>query len=84
MGTFCADAGLVRVMLLDEAVRYNPDYWCDIVSHPHALTIIRDFCGMVQFVVEVEDGNPCVEVVGNGFNRVTGDPINFRSRQTGL
>lgn len=84
MGTFCTIAGTVSIMLLDESVRYNPHYWYDIVYHPHALTIIRDFCGMVQIVVKEEDGNPCVEVVGNGINRVTGEPINFRSRQTGF
>ena len=84
MGTFCTIAGTVSVMLLDEAVRYNPHYLHDIVSQPHESTIVANFCGMVQIVVKEEGGNPFVEVVGNGFNRVTGDPINFRSRQTGL
>lgn len=84
LGTFCADAGIVSVMLLDEAVHYNPDYRRDIVTHPHASTIVANFCGMVQIVVKEKDGNPCVEVVGNGINRVTGEPINFRSRQTGF
>lgn len=84
MGTFCTIAGTVSVMLLDEAVRYNPHYLHDIVSHPHASTIVANFCGMVQIVVKEEEGNPCIEVVGHGINIVTGEPINFRSRQTGL
>ena len=61
---------------------------------------IHDFKGTVQFVVEREEGvydedteyhkkgekweDYSVHVVGHGVNKRTGEPINFRSTQTGL
>lgn len=99
IGEFCADAGLVSVFLLDEILKYNPDY-DDHIKNKCASTWIRDFKGTVQFVVvhtegiyeSTTDWHPAgekwedfsVEVVGHGINKVTGEPINFVGKQTGF
>lgn len=99
IGEFCADAGLVSVFLLEEIIKYNPSY-NDPVERPHTATLIKDFYGTVQFVVKEdkytlnEDCGTykkgdvmydyCVEVVGHGINKVTGEPINFIGTQTGM
>lgn len=99
IGEFCADAGLVSVFLLDEVLKYNPDFDYH-KERDWTTTLIPDFKGTVQFVVEHEEGvyeEDCeywkagdkwedysVHVVGHGINKKTGEPINFRSTQTGL
>lgn len=99
IGEFCADAGLVSVFLLDEVLKYNPDFDYH-KERPWTTTLIPDFKGIVQFVVEHEEGvyeedsefwragdkweDDSVHVVGHGINQKTGEPINFRSTQTGL
>lgn len=99
IGEFCADAGLVSVFLLDEVLKYNPDF--DYHKERDWTTaLISDFKGTVQFVVEHEEGvheedsdywragdkweDYSVHVVGHGINKRTGESINFRSTQTGL
>lgn len=99
LGKFCADAGLVSVFDLSEVLKYNPDFdyhkeklW--------TTTWIKDFKGTVQFIVEREEGEYkadseyhkrgekweyyFVKVVGHGVNKVTGEPINFITMQTGF
>ena len=99
IGRFCADAGLVSVMLLDEVLKYNPDYDCNKETE-YAATIIRNFKGTIQFVVKHIDGyyeettnyhkkgdyweEYNLEVVGHGINKVSGKPINFVGKQTGF
>lgn len=82
LGYFCADAGLVSVFLLDEVLKYNPRY--DVSKSRHSATIIKDFKGKIKFTITkskvYDDYN--VHVVGHGINKVTGEPINFSSRQT--
>ena len=99
IGEFCADAGMVSVFLLDEVLKYNPDF----DYHTERLwttTLIKDFKGTVQFIVKHEEGiyedttewhtkgdkweDYSVEVVGHGINKITGEPINFVGTQTGL
>ena len=99
IGEFCADAGLVSVFLLDEVLKYNPDF--DYHKEKDwTTTLIPDFKGTVQFVVEHQEGvyedtteyhkagdkweDYSVHVIGHGINKKTGEPINFRSAQTGL
>ena len=72
IGQFCADAGMVGVFLLDEVLRYNPDY-ADHLKCPHAVTLIRDFHGVVELCVEDDE----VVVVGMG-------NVNFVGKQTGF
>lgn len=99
IGEFCADAGLVSVFLLDEVLKYNPDYdWH--ITKPFTVTMIKDFKGTVVFAVKHIEGYYeedtdywkkgeyweyyVLEVVGHGINKVTGKPINFVGKQTGI
>lgn len=99
IGQFCADAGLVSVFLLDEVLKYNPDFNYHI-ERPWTTTLIKNFKGSVQFIVRRIEGeyeedteywnagdkwvDYSVEVVGRGVDKVTGKPINFVGKQTGL
>lgn len=99
IGNFCADAGMVSVFLLDEVLKYNPDFDYHI-NRKWTTTLIKEFRGTIQFVVEHETGvyeedtefwkkgetweDYSVHVVGRGVNKKNGKPINFRSVQTGL
>lgn len=99
IGDFCADAGLVSVFLLEEVLKYNPDFDYH-TDRPWTTALIKDFKGIVEFVevhtegVYEEDSDywkagdtwedDSVEVVGRGINKKTGVPINFRGFQTGL
>lgn len=99
IGEFCADAGLVSVFLLDEVLKYNP-YYKDHLKNKWTVTWIKDFKGTVEFIVKHIEGyyeedtdywkkgdyweDYVLEVVGHGINKVTGKPINFVGKQTGL
>lgn len=99
IGEFCADAGLVSVFLLDEVLKYNPDFDYHI-NKLWTTTLIKDFKGTVQFVVIHTEGvyddetkyhkkgekweDYSVEVVGHGINKVTNELINFVGTQTGF
>jgi len=91
IGEFCADAGMVSVLLLNEVLQYNPSFDYHI-NRKWTTALIKNFKGTVQFVVhEVHfeyNGEDHVgyevEVVGHGVNKKTGKPFNFSSRQTGL
>lgn len=99
IGEFCADAGLVSVFLLDEVLKYNPDFDYHI-NKKWTTTWIKNFKGTVQFVIVYSDGyyedetewhkkgehweDYSVEVVGHGIDKVTGKPINFVGKQTGF
>lgn len=61
IGEFCADSGMVAVFLLDEVLKYNPDFDYHI-ERPWTTTLIKDFDGDIDFKV-VDDE---VKVVGNG------------------
>lgn len=98
IGKFCADAGLVSVFLLDEVLKYNPDY--DYLKNFYSATVIKNFNGNVQFIVKYQDGyyedeteyhkkgdhweEYYLEIIGHGVNKVTGEAINFVSKQIGL
>lgn len=86
LGNFCADAGLVGVFLLDEVLKYNPDYK-DHLEKDWTTTLIKDFHGeimikeTIQKYEDEETGEvgecPTVSVMGNG-------NINFETVQTGF
>ena len=99
-GHFCADAGLVSVFLLNEVLKYNPDFDYHL-NRDWTTTWIKDFKGTIQIVIEEEEYKHLsdyeghwkkgdkgidysVHVVGHGINKKTGEPINFRTTQTGL
>lgn len=85
IGSFCADGGLVGVFLLDEVLKYNPEF-DNHIKCPWTTTLIKNFEGTVQFIVsqgEKEDDFN-VSVIGHGTNKKTGKPLNFFTAQTGL
>lgn len=73
LGEFCADAGMVGVFLLDEVLKYNPnfDYY---TQRPWTTTLIKNFNGDIEIKRNDEDG---VYIEGKG-------NINFYTIQTGL
>lgn len=91
IGKFCADAGMVGVFDLNEVLAYNPEY-DDYTEKNWCVTLIKNFKGTVQFIVEEKkymyDGKQYVDyvvrVVGRGVNKVTGEKLNFITSQTWL
>lgn len=79
LGAFCADAGMVAVFLLDEVLKYNPDFdWHE--TRPWTTTLIKSFDGDVRFEVDYspnEYGEAALSIVGTG-------NINFETHQTGF
>lgn len=86
IGQFCADAGLVSVFLLEEVLKYNPEFDYHI-KRPWTTTLIKDFDGEIEIKVvdytytDSETGqaetDTEVRVIGKG-------NINFFTTQTGL
>ena len=92
IGEFCADAGLVAVFLLDEVLKYNPDFDYHI-NRPWTTTLIKDFDGEVNFEIVHTEGvydedtswckkgekweDDSIQVIGKG-------NINFVGKQTGF
>lgn len=72
LGNFCADAGMVAVFLLDEVLKYNPNFDYHL-ERPWTTTLIKDFHG----TVELEQKDDKVRVVGKG-------NVNFVGTQTGF
>ena len=73
LGSFCADAGMVGVFLLDEVLKYNPEFdWYQ--TRPWTTTLIKDFDGEVDFEIDDEEN---LHVIGTG-------NINFKTNQTGF
>lgn len=74
IGQFCADSGMVGVFLLDEVLKYNPDYndWID--KHNWCVTVIPDFDGDVEYYVDKCDN---AHIIGTG-------NTNFMTLQTSL
>ncbi|RHM40420.1 hypothetical protein DWZ70_02785 [Mediterraneibacter gnavus] len=92
LGEFCADSGMVGVFLLDEVLKYNPDFNYHI-ERPWTTTLIKDFDGEIDFEIIHTEGiyeddtkfyskgekweDNSVSVVGRG-------NINFETKQTGF
>lgn len=77
IGKFCADAGMVGVFLLNEVLKYNPDFDYHI-NRKWTTTLIKDFHGTVELHCDEDrNGDKEVTVVGKG-------NINFIGKQTGL
>ncbi len=92
IGDFCADAGMVGVFLLDEVLKYNPEFdWYN--TRPWTTTLIKGFDGEIEFKIIHTEGvyeddtewhkkgdkwiDKSLSVVGRG-------NINFETRQTGF
>jgi hypothetical protein len=54
LGEFCADAGKVCVVYLDEVLKFNPYFEEWAKRHPWCVTIIEDFDGDVDYTVGEE------------------------------
>lgn len=77
IGEFCADAGMVAVFLLDEVLKYNPDFDYH-TERPWTTTLIKDFHGTVELAMKKSKRyGDYVEVIGKG-------NINFVGKQTGI
>lgn len=74
IGKFCADAGMVCVLYLDEVLKYNPDFEEEYMGKSWVVTVIKDFDGEVEYVV---DKNTEAHIIGTG-------NINFFTVQTSL
>lgn len=72
IGSFCADAGMVAVFLLDEVLQFNPDFDYHITKN-WTTTLIKDFDGEVEYVVDDDEAF----IVGSGSH-------NFITRQSGF
>lgn len=96
IGEFCADAGLVSVFLLDEVLKYNPEFDYHL-NRKWTTTLIKDFDGDITMeVVEFEEDDyefdeETYELIPTGKKitdeevRVIGTGnINFYTSQTGL
>lgn len=86
IGQFCADAGMVSVIDLQEVLSYNPDFtWHQ--TKPFTTTWIKDFQGKVWFeVVDISEKNDEdyeVHVRGEGIHKSTGKPFSFHTTQSG-
>ena len=74
LGEFCADAGMVCVVYLDEVLKVNPNFQKWAEEHTWCATIIKDFDGEIHYEV---DENIEAHIVGTG-------SINFYTSQSGL
>ena len=74
LGEFCADAGMVCVVYLDEILNVNPNFkkWAD--EHPWCVTIVENFDGDVNYVIDDEQE---AHIVGMG-------NVDFYTSQCGL
>lgn len=91
IGEFCADGGMVCVIKLDDVFAFNPNFNYH-TEKTWTTTLIKDFCGTVQFKVKEEpyeyEGKQEVDYIvfveGHGVNKVTGEKIDFITSQTGF
>ena len=86
IGQFCADAGMVSVIDLQEVLSYNPDFtWHQ--TKPFTTTWIKDFQGKVWFEVvdssEKNNEDYEVHVRGEGIHKSTGKSFSFYTTQSG-
>lgn len=61
IGSFCAGSEQVGVFLLDEVLKYNPDFDFHITK-PWTTTLIKNFDGDVKYIV-IDD---CAYIIGTG------------------
>lgn len=74
LGNFCADAGMVCVVYLDDILKVNPTFKQWAQEHPWCVTIIPNFDGNIEYEV---DDNTDAHIVGKG-------NIDFYTLQIGL
>ena len=93
VGRFCADAGLVSIIDLKQALEYNEKGVYELISkQTWCATVITNFKGTGQVKVkevtytydgeEHTDYEAYVELIG--IDKNTGNKVHFISQQTGL
>lgn len=65
IGQFCADAGLVGVYLLEEILKFNPNFEQWAQEHDWCATIIKDFDGDIKYEYD-EKNDDLFHIVGKG------------------
>lgn len=70
IGQFCADAGMVCVCLLDEVLKFNPNFEKWAKAHPWCATIIENFSGNITYVIDEED-KMLFHIIGQGTTNFT-------------
>ena len=73
LGRFCADAGMVCVVYLEDVLKFNPNFKQWAKEHDWCATIIEDFDGEVNYVIDDDEAH--IQGVGN---------VNFYTSQSGL
>lgn len=91
IGTFCADAGMVCVLHLEDVLSRNPGFMEWAKNHEWCLTIIKGFKGTIRLMTmttkwQTADGRSYddVELHVRGDGIIDGKPISFESIQTSL
>lgn len=74
LGSFCADAGMVCVVYLEDVLKFNPNFEEWAKTHSWCVTIIEDFDGDIEYEVD-ENGEAHIVGIGN---------INFYTSQSEL
>ena len=74
LGSFCADAGMVCVVYLEDVLKFNPNFKQWASTHPWCATIIENFDGNVEYEIDEHDE---AHIVGTG-------NINFYTAQSGF
>lgn len=74
LGSFCADAGMVCVVYLEDILKFNPNFKQWASEHPRCATIIENFNGNVEYEI---DKHGAAHIVGTG-------NINFYTSQSGF
>jgi len=85
IGQFCADSGMVCVVLLDEVLKLKPDFDYHITK-PWTTTLIKDFVGEINFHLYTEE-NRKHNLPENFYKHLSiwgRGNINFYTLQTGL
>ncbi len=90
-GKFCADAGMVCVMSLENAKAFKPGFMEWLKERPWCATIIPKFSGEVSFItlrdeVKLDDGKVYgfTELRVHGDGTIDGEETSFESVQTSL
>ena len=85
IGCFMAKNSKVGVFMLEDVRDYNYDFINSNINLTYYSTIIKDFKGQIDFVIDTEYYDSYeikhLTIVGHGINNKTGESINFKSKQ---
>lgn len=95
LGEFCADAGMVCVVKLDDVLKESPKFMEWLGARLWCGTVIRGFKGKIKFITKTtpqsymdEQGKTHhyndIELHIRGDGEIDGKPMSFESKQTSL